>query len=118
VAVAESTRAHQRFEVRLGAEVSFNDNLVRGATHDVSAGGCRVESVLPIPEGERVRIDLCVVIDGAQDPDYPHLQILADVRWGAEAQNETGEDVFFTGMQFIGVSDAQAAWLEQIISRM
>lgn len=65
-----------------------------------------------------MRLDLCVVIDGVQDADYPHLQIQADVRWGAEAQNEEGEDIFFTGMQFVGVSDAQAAWLEQIVSRI
>ena len=96
----------------------FGDNIVHGSTHDVSVGGCRVESVLPIPEGERVRLDLCVVIDGVQDADYPHLQIQADIRWGAEAQNDAGEDIFFTGMQFVGVSEAQAVWIEQIVNRI
>jgi hypothetical protein len=112
----DQRRAHWRYEIRLGAEVMTPSGIVRGATHDVSRGGCRMESVRPLPENELLAIELCVMVDGVKDLDYPPMRLQAQVRWTAEGvvDNQT---VQLAGLEFRGITEAQARWLEQVMKR-
>ena len=90
--------------------------VVRGATHDVSRGGCRMESLRPLPEDALLPLELCVVIDGVKDPDYPPLRVKAQVRWTAEGESD-GEVVQLAGLEFRALTEAQASWIEGVVKR-
>jgi len=111
----ETTRAHQRYAIRLGAEVHRADKVVRGATYDVSRGGCRFESSSALPEGEAVTIHLKVVIDDVQDADFPPLVTNGAVRWSAPADGATARH--YSGLEFTGLSDDQARWIETVVTK-
>jgi hypothetical protein len=115
-AIVQERRIYHRYEVRLSVEVHLPNGPVRGATHDLSSGGCRVESVRPLPEDKLLPIDLRVVIDDVQDADYPPLRAQGQVRWTAEGNSADGEPVYYSGIEFRGLTPSQANWIEKIIA--
>jgi hypothetical protein len=111
-------RASERFDIRFGAEVHTPSGMIEASTHDVSRGGCRLESSRPLPEGTEVDLDLCIMIDGIQDPDYPHIRTRAHIRWTAESEQEGGAEIaYVSGVEFSGLPASQADWLEQVLQR-
>lgn len=111
----DERRAHPRFDIGFGAEIHTDDGLVAASTRDLSLGGCRVATDLPLPEGGTYVVDLKLTFDGIQEPDYPPLRVRGEVRWTAEAE-EDGEVVFMSGLMFAEMSSEQKNWLEQVIS--
>jgi c-di-GMP-binding flagellar brake protein YcgR len=110
-----NNRAHTRHRIRLGAEISGAGETIRGATFDVSQGGCRLESSRALPEGMQVQVRLRVVVDDVFDPDYPPLETRATVKWSAPT--ETEPPAHFSGLQFHDLNEEQGKWIERIISR-
>jgi c-di-GMP-binding flagellar brake protein YcgR len=98
----------------LGAEVTGAGAPIRGATFDVSRGGCRLESSVPLPEGMQVQVRLRVVVDDVSDPDYPPLETRATIKWTAPTETETAHH---SGLQFHDLSEEQGQWIERLISR-
>ncbi len=110
----KDVRAHTRFRIRLGAEVKGGGKTIRGATYDVSRGGCRLETSVALPEGLDVTVLLRVVVDDVRDPDYPPLETRATVRWSAPTESASSH---YSGLQFHDLSEAQGAWIEKLIAK-
>jgi c-di-GMP-binding flagellar brake protein YcgR len=113
--VSESReRAHTRYRIRLGGEVESKGQTIRGATFDISHGGCRFESSLPLPEGATVKVRLGVVVDDIREPDYPPLLTRATVRWSAPTESN---EAHYSGLEFHDLNDEHGRWIDTIISR-
>lgn len=109
-------RAYRRYAIGFGAELHAEDGIIPAATHDVSRGGCRLESTDPLPEGGFFVVDLKLTVDGIQEIDFPALRVGGRVRWSAEGEAH-GEQVYFSGLQFEGMTDDQAQWLESVLEK-
>ena len=107
-------RVHQRFDVRLSAEVTTGNRTFTGTTRNLSAGGCCVESAFPLAEDAEVRIDLFVVFDGIEDERMPPLTARGTVQWAAEM--DAGSHA--AGIQFVGMTEAQTKWLQSFLTKV
>jgi len=107
-------RAHARYNVGFGADVHTAQGVVSAGTRDVSRGGCQLASGRPLDEGVTVRIELCLTIDGFQEPDFPRLTVLGRIQWTTEGQDEDGV-VYLSGVRFVDMTGAQGDWLEQLL---
>ena len=107
-------RQHQRFDVRLSAEVTTPERTFTATTRNLSVGGCCVESPYRLVEESEIRVDLFVVFDGIEDERMPPLTTRCSVQWAAE----TDEGVHAAGVQFIGMTEAQAKWLQSFLTKV
>jgi len=107
-------RVHQRFDVRLSAEVTTAERTFTGTTRNLSAGGCCVEGAYPLAEASEVRVDLFVVYDGIEDERMPPLTTRGTVQWAAE----TDDGSHAAGIQFAGMTDAQTKWLQGFLTKV
>ena len=109
-------RAHIRYDIGFGAEVHTGRGVIDAGTRDVSRGGCLLTSGTPLDEAAIVRIELCLTIDGIQEPDFPRLSVVGRVQWTADGEDDDGP-VQLAGVRFEGMTAAQGDWLEQILVR-
>lgn len=109
-------RADVRYTLAFGADVHTERGVIAAGTRDVSRGGCQLEASQPIDEGSTVRIDLCLTVDGIQEPDFPRLTVRGRVQWTAEGEDEHGA-VHRSGVRFIDLTPAQGEWLESILQQ-
>jgi hypothetical protein len=107
-------RAHARYAIRLSAELRADGRAFTGTTKNVSAGGFCVEAAYPLREQTEVAVDLFLVIDDVEYEQMPPLEARARVQWAAET--DTGEHA--AGLQFVGLSQAQADWLAAFLARV
>jgi hypothetical protein len=90
--------------------------MIPASTRDVSRGGCQLASDRPLTEGETVRVDLALTVDGIQEADFPRLHVRGHIQWAAEGE-EAGDSVYICGVQFLEVTQAQGDWLEGILKK-
>jgi len=107
-------RVHQRYDIRLSAEVTHDGRTFTGTTRNLSAGGCCVESAYPLVESAEVRLDLFIVVDGVEDERMPPLTTLGHVQWSAE----TDDGQHAAGIQFSSLTDAQQKWLQSFLGKI
>jgi hypothetical protein len=112
---AQERRAHPRVPIRFGAEVHHTGGAIPAATRDMSPGGCLLESERPIPELAEVGIALYITCDGIRE-DLPPLRVSGAIRWTAEAEDDHGDPVFLSGVQFSGLTADQSRWLAGVIA--
>lgn len=99
-----------------GASVHHGESRIAAATRDMSLGGCLLESDRPVPESVEVGLALYITVDGIRE-DRPPLKVVAQVRWTAEAEDDHGDPIYLSGVQFVGLNDAQSKWLANVIER-
>jgi hypothetical protein len=107
-------RASVRYTLAFGADVHTQRGVIAAGTHDVSRGGCQLVSGQAIDEGAVVMIDLCLTVDGIQEPDFPRITVRGRVQWTAEGEDEHGP-AHRSGVRFLDMTAAQGDWLEQIL---
>ena len=110
----DDRRAHPRYELGFGARVHTERGLIPASTQDVSRGGCRLVSDRPLIDGEEIQMELCLTIEGFQVPDYPRIQVKANVQWSTEGEDH-GDHVYIAGIEFQGLPSEHADWLEGIL---
>jgi hypothetical protein len=105
-------REHKRSAMVLSGDI---DSPTRGnlsaITKDLSAGGAALEVEYPLIEGEAIRLSLYLVYEGIEDERTPPLVVGARVQWIAEGDDGTHS----AGVRFEQITDAQKAWIEQIL---
>ena len=112
--MSQSTRAHQRFQIRLSADVAAGGRQFTATTRNLSAGGVCLESAYPFEEGGSLGLSLFLVVDDVEDESMPPLEVRGTVQWTAD---DDEEHVHIAGVQFSEISDAQRAWLESFLAR-
>ncbi len=111
-------RQHQRYDIRLGAEITVSGRTFTAATKDISAGGACVEAPHPLPEGGVVAVALFVVVDGIEEADFAPLQVTAHVQWTAEVDDPAVSWQYIAGLRFEQITDTQTQWLDGVVTRM
>ena len=114
---AHDRRAHKRYDINLGAEVTTADRSFSAATKDVSASGACLESPYPLTETSFVMVSLHLVIDGIEEADFPPLSVRAQVQWTAETDDPGAGWRHLAGLRFDGIGDEHRQWLERVISQ-
>lgn len=94
-------RRHRRVPARIKSLLKENGHEVGGETLDLSLGGARVDSVLPVKPGMRLVVKL--IAPGQAEPVFIEQ---AQVQWV--------HDTTF-GLRFLEVAEAQRDELEQLI---
>lgn len=56
--MSQEPRRYRRYDVKLAVEVSAQGRMQVCESDDLSAGGCRVQLLFPIPSGTLVRVRL------------------------------------------------------------
>ena len=113
---AINRRTHARFEIRLAAEVLLaSGRNIAAVTRDLSRGGICLESAYPLPESESVRLHLFVVVDGVEEASLPPMLIDGTVKWAVENEEAAVEERHVAGIEFGGMSDAEASWLARFL---
>jgi hypothetical protein len=107
-------RSHPRYNVGFGAEVFTARGIVAAGTRDVSRGGCQLAAGRALDEGAVVRIELCLIVDGIQEPEVPRLTVTGRIQWTAESEDETGP-VHLAGVRFQDMTEQQGDWLEHVL---
>lgn len=104
-------RKHQRYDVRLSAEIQNEHGVFTATTRNLSAGGAALECDRPLNDGETLRVSLFLVVDGIEDERTPPLVVRALVMWTAEGDDGSHS----AGVRFEGMSPAQTQWLERFL---
>ena len=112
--MTQNTRAHQRFVIRLSADVTQGERRFTATTRNLSAGGMCLESAYPFREDSPLALSLFLVVDDVEDETMPPLEVRGTVQWTAD---DDEEHVHIAGVQFSTISDAQRAWLERFLAR-
>lgn len=110
-------RAHQRYAIQLGAEVSTEARTFTAATKDVSLGGACIEGPYPLEETSFISLNLFVVVDGIEEAGFPPLSVRAQVQWTAENDDPEVTWKHIAGLRFDDIGDAQKQWLERVLSQ-
>ena len=109
----QETRQHQRYEVRISAEVTLNQGEpMTCVTRDLSLGGVGIDTEWALPEGAPVSIELFVVVDDIEDESTTPLQLDGRVAWS----RVRGERDFLAGIQFMDLTPEQTTYLQQLVS--
>lgn len=109
----QDIREHQRYDIRVSAEVSLNQGEpMTCVTRDLSLGGVGIDTEWPLPEGASIAIELFVVVDDIEDESTIPLQITGQVAWS----RKQGEREFFAGVQFLELSPEQRTYLQQLVT--
>ncbi len=111
--MTQDTREHQRYDIRVSAEVSLNQGEpMTCVTRDLSLGGVGIDTEWPLPEGASISIELFVVVDDIEDESTIPLQVSGRVAWS----RKQGEREFLAGVQFVDVSPEQTGYLQQLVT--
>ena len=109
----QDTRIHQRYDIRVSAEVSLNQGEpMTCVTRDLSLGGVGIDTEWPLPEGAPISIELFVVVDDIEDESTIPLQVSGKVAWS----RKQGERDFLAGIQFLDLSADQTTYLQQLVN--
>ena len=110
-------RAHQRFEIQLGAEIRTAERSFSAATKDVSVGGACIEGPYALEETSAIDLDLFVVVDGVEEAGFPPLTVRARVQWTAETDDPAVAWRNLAGLRFEELDEAKRQWLERVLAR-
>jgi hypothetical protein len=94
----------------MSAEVRTTQTVFTATTRDLSEGGAGLSSDRPLGEGEEVVIGLFLVVDDVES-DTPPLWVKGRVAWSAESDDHRHN----AGVRFEVITDAQRAWLRQVL---
>lgn len=111
----DNKRAHQRFQIRLSAELRTADRRFAAVTRDLSLGGCCVEAAYPLPEGAAIGVALFVVVDDIEEATLPAMECRAEVQWAAHNEDAPLEARHIGGLKFLDLGDAHKAWLARFL---
>jgi Tfp pilus assembly protein PilZ len=95
----------------MSAEVRTARTVFTATTRDLSEGGAGLSADRPFEEGEEVVVGLFLVVDDVES-DIPPLWVKARVAWSAE----TDDSHYDAGVRFEVITDAQRAWLRQVLA--
>jgi hypothetical protein len=108
-------RQHPRHEIRLSAEVRTPARTFAAVTRDLSLGGCCIEGAYRLDEGAEIVVALFLVIDGIEQANMPPLETRARIQWTAEAEDAPLAARHLCGVRFVGMNEAQIAWLGRFV---
>lgn len=109
----DNTRAHQRYDVRISAEVSLqHGEPLTCVTKDLSLGGVGIETEWALPEKVILSVELFVVVDDIEDEATTPLAIRGQVVWC----RKRGERDYLAGIQFLELTEAQSTYMRQLVS--
>lgn len=94
-------RQHRRVSAQVKSLVRVNSHEVEGETLDLSVGGARIESTLPVQPGRQIAVKLIVPGD-----DIPILIHQARVQW-------TVDQTF--GVRFVNLQPQELDELERLV---
>ena len=106
-------RQHDRIDVKLSCEITFNGDVYEAKTLNLSEGGAALGGILPCEVRDVVTVTLFLTHDGIEDPDRLPFESAASVRWvkpGAATARTLG-------IQFIAPSSALKAQLRDFLKR-
>jgi len=87
----ENTRAHPRYDIRIGADVQAGDKVITAMTKNLSLGGVGLVLDRAIPEGITILVTLFVVLEDVEDSATEPFEIGARVAWCRRMGPETYE---------------------------
>jgi hypothetical protein len=109
----QNTREHQRYDIRVSAEVSLHQGEpMTCVTRDLSLGGVGVDTEWPLPEGVPISVELFVVVDDIEDETTTPLLLAGRVAWC----RKRAERDFFAGIQFVDLNVNQSTVLQQLVA--
>ena len=107
------TRQHERYDIRVSAEVSVHQGEpVTCLTRDLSLGGVGIECEWPLPENVPLSVELFVVVDDIEDEGTLPLHLDGKVVWC----RQRGERDFLAGIQFVNLTPDQTTYLQQLVA--
>jgi hypothetical protein len=109
----DSKRMHERFDLRLGAELRFKEFTTDATTRDLSVGGVGVECGRELPEDADLVLLLFLVLEGVEDEKTPPLAVKARVMW--TAAGEAPGEPCRSGLRFEAITPAQQDWLRRFL---
>lgn len=109
----QDNREHQRYDIRVSAEVSLRrGEPMTCVTRDLSLGGVGIETEWPLPEGAPLSVELFVVVDDIEDESTTPLLLEGKVAWS----RKQGERDFLAGIQFLNLNPEQTTTLQQLVA--
>lgn len=111
--MTQDTRAHQRYDIRVSAEVTLHQGEpMICVTRDLSLGGVGIDTEWALPEGAPISIELFVVVDDIEDETTTPLQLVGRVAWS----RKRGARDFLAGIQFMDLTPDQTTYLHQLVA--
>jgi hypothetical protein len=107
-------RQHPRVDIRMSAEIRTPRTVFTAMTRNLSAGGAGLDTDRPVTEGEELTIGLFLVVDDVEEEKTPPLWVKGRVVWAGEA-DDGGHTA---GVRFEVITDAQKAWLGQVLEHI
>jgi c-di-GMP-binding flagellar brake protein YcgR len=109
----DNTREHQRYDVRISAEVSLQEgDSITCVTKDLSLGGVGIETEWAFPDKVIVSVELFVVVDDIEDEATTPLAIRGQIVW----TRKRGERDYLAGIQFLELTEEQKTYLNQLVT--
>jgi hypothetical protein len=107
-----NARASVRYEIRVSAEVTLSPGVsVTCVTRDLSVGGVGIEADRVLPDGQRVEIELFIVVDDIEDEATTPLALTGKVAWC----RPLGDLQYLAGIQFVDLDAARTEYLAKLL---
>jgi hypothetical protein len=107
-----NARASVRYEVRVSAEVTLSPGVsVSCVTRDLSVGGVGIEADRVLPDGQRVEVELFIVVDDIEDEATTPLVLTGKIAWC----RPLGELQYLAGIQFVDLDAARTEYLAKLL---
>ena len=97
--------------VQISCELTIAGQTLHAETKNLSTGGAAIRFVQPLTVGEVVTVGFFLTQDGIEDPDRPHFECAASIRWSKPA----GEHAYEAGLQFLSPSEEQRELLKDFL---
>lgn len=97
----------------MSAEIRTARAVFTAMTRDLSEGGAGLDADRPLVEGEEIALGLFLVVDDLEE-QTPPLWVTARVAWAVESDD--GRHT--SGVRFEVITDAQRAWLKQVLAHV
>jgi hypothetical protein len=80
----EHSRAHQRFDFAVAADVRLGEEVLGARTRNLSEGGAGLEVNAPLERGTEVWISLFLLVDEIEEEGREPFTVQATVMWRAD----------------------------------
>lgn len=107
-----NTRAHNRYDIRISAEVASGGLTFTCTTRDFSMGGVGLTCDRELTVGHPALVTLFVVVDDIEDLGTDPLELAADIVWCKKIENE----LYAAGLKFSGMDQESMAYLKRLLS--
>ncbi len=109
----ESRRA-KRYDIQAAAEITTPGGVLQSITKNLSETGVCLVTKKMLEEGQKIQINLFLIVDGIEDISHPSLDLTAEVIWSAPSS----EDEFQSGCHFVDLNTQQIEILRSFLRQL